>query len=150
MSNVFAEDDKFWDDGTAPVDHTYSPWSFDSTMFYIGSNGFNLSTDDLHRASFELALFDVHCTYLRSRSPTSHSHFYHTRLRSAVEASFNNQTSTAFSCPAILQPWLWRTFVLCPHTADGRIAAAKYMSKYKIVTDGTQTPMPKSCKSFCF
>jgi hypothetical protein len=149
MSNDFAKDQEFWDELTAPVD-SYSTWSFSSNMFYIGSSGFALSDDDNYRASFELGLFDVHYTYWRSRAQNTHSYFYHTRLRSAVEAYFNNQTGRSFICPPILQPWLWRTFCLCPQTLAGRAAAAKLMSKYEIVFDGSQRPIGHSRKTFFY
>lgn len=153
MSNVFTEDQMFWDERITPVQHSYSTWTFSSEKFYIGSNNYALDRTDDHRTSFVLGFFDVNFTYWKSRSHNTddnHVYLYYTRLRSAVEAHFDKQTSTPFGCPPILQPWLWRTFALCPETPDGRAKSRDVLLKYGVSLDSSQEPLPMTCRSSRF
>jgi hypothetical protein len=139
MSNVIDQDQKLWEDSTTPLD-SYSIWSFSSDMFYIGSKEFKLSTVDHNRAAFELGLFDIYFIFRQSSSTTDKDrqcYFYHTRLRSAVEAYFNNASDKCISRALILEPWLCRTFCACSHSQDGRNDFLELSTKHCLSINGS-------------
>jgi hypothetical protein len=149
MSHCFAEDQQLWDESDTPLEHPYAIWTFSSNKLYIGDVPYSLSAEDEHRATFELGLFDVHFTHWKSRrkdKDDNRSYFYHTRLRSALEAHFREDTSGCLVCPQILRPWLLRTFFLCPQTPKGRDEFVKIATKNKILIDGSCPPLKLSSR----
>jgi hypothetical protein len=99
---------------------------------------FEVSREDNHRTSFELALFDIHFTYWLERTqnksgPSNNRNYnYHSRLRLALEQHFQAANGNLLLCPEILRPWLWRTFCRCPHTPIGRERCMELLKTYKV------------------
>jgi hypothetical protein len=137
MNSLFESDEILWVQSHSPIDEPISTWWFETDVFYFANTKSTLSREDGDRTVFELAMFDIHFTYWKSRREYvegklqyNHNFNYHSRLRSAVEHHFKQTENDALTSPPILTPWLWRTFSLRTHTQTGRKSFMELVTRH--------------------
>jgi len=143
LPNMFTSDDTLWAESDSLVSEPANPWSFSKNLFFVGSSCYQLSWTTQHNTPLELALFDLHFTFWKSKREYidgkleyNHSYNYHARIRSLIEQYFiTNKDGTELKSPEFLTPWLWRTYTLRQHSPTGRASFLELAKRRRLQLD---------------